>query len=680
MSIQYIKGVGPKRKEKLNKLGVNTVEDLFYYFPRDYDDRSKFSSLALAKDGDKSSFRVRVAGYPSKFRTRNRLDILKIPVIDDTGRGFLTWFNQNYMANNLELGEEILVNGKVSKKMSDIEIVSPTIDKDIGNNVGSIRPIYPLKSFISNNEIIKIMESALESNIGALNEIIPQDIVDKYGLLNIQDSIKNIHFPLNKKMYLRARSRLVLEELLVLQLGLFLMKNNIDYNTLGVEHKKTRIVNDFIGSLPFELTGAQKKVYKEIERDMEDKSQMNRLVQGDVGSGKTIVAILAMLKSYESGYQSAMMAPTEILAQQHYESITSMLKDRGIRTELLVGSLSTKKKEEVLEALKNGEVDIIVGTHAIIQENVEFKNLGLAITDEQHRFGVKQRASLNSKGYSPDILVMTATPIPRTLALILYGDLDISIIDELPPGRQSIDTFAINKRIIDRLNSFVKKQLDEGRQAYIVAPLIEDNEKLDLDSAESLYRNFTEEIYKDYRVALLHGGMKAKEKDDIMNSFKNHEIDILVSTTVIEVGVNVPNANIMVVYNAERFGLAQLHQLRGRVGRGEHKSYCILINEGKTDIAKERMRILQKSDDGFYISEKDLELRGPGEFFGTRQHGIPDLKIANLFLDMDILKIAQLEARNILKEDQYLEKSKNRLLRERIRKTFEDRLDELILN
>lgn len=680
MSIQYIKGVGPKRKEKLNSLDIETVLDLLYYFPRDYEDRSQFSSLGLAEDGEVTSFKVKISGYPSKIKTRSNLDILKVPVTDATGRGFLTWFNQNYMANNLKMGEEILVNGKVSKKARDIEILSPRIDKDIGSNVGEITPIYPLKFNITNNEIIKIMKNAIDSHVNYLEEPLPKRLFEKYGLLNIKDSIRNIHFPENEKLYLRARSRLVLEELLVLQLGLFLIKNNTDYNTEGLKHKQSQKVYDFIENLPFELTRAQAKVYKEIEKDMESKNQMNRLVQGDVGSGKTIVAIIAMLKSFESGYQSAMMAPTEILAYQHYESIEEVFRDKDIRIELLVGSLTQKRKDEVLEDLKNGGIDIIVGTHAIIQDSVEFKNLGLVITDEQHRFGVKQRATLTSKGLNPDILVMTATPIPRTLALILYGDLDISIIDELPPGRQKIDTFAINKRIIDRLNDFVKKQLNEGRQAYIVAPLIEDNEKLDLDSAESLYKDFKDNIYKNYRVALLHGQMKSKEKDEIMDKFKNHKIDILISTTVIEVGVNVPNANIMVIYNAERFGLAQLHQLRGRVGRGEYKSYCILINEGKTKIANERMRILQNSDDGFYISEKDLELRGPGEFFGTRQHGIPDLKIANLFTDMEILKIAQLEARNILKSDPYLEKKEHKLLKNEIKNKFEDRIDEVILN
>ncbi len=680
MSLQYLKGVGPKRKEKLNNLGIYTINDLFYYFPRDYEDRSQFSTISQAVDGENISLKVKIAGYPSKTKVRNNMNILKIPIVDDTGKGFLTWFNQNYMSNGLKIGDEILVNGKVSKKMRDIEIRSPKIDKDIGTNVGQITPIYPLKSNISNNEIIKLMETAIDTKINGLEEILPKYLIEKYGLLNIKDSIKNIHLPEDRRMYLRARSRLVLEELLVLQLGLFLIKNSTGYNTIGTVHKSSPKIEEFINTLPYKLTNAQNRVFREVNVDMESEKQMNRLVQGDVGSGKTVIAALAILKSYESNFQSAMMAPTEILATQHYEYLTDIFKDTDIKVELLVGSLTEKNKNNILERLKNNEIDLIVGTHAIIQEGVEFNNLGLVITDEQHRFGVKQRATLTNKGNNPDILVMTATPIPRTLALILYGDLDISIIDELPPGRQKIETYAINKNIIERVNNFVKKQIDEGRQIYIVSPLIEDNEKLDLDSAESLYREFKDIIYSDYKVEILHGRMKSSEKDNIMERFKNNEIDILVSTTVIEVGVNVPNANTIVIYNAERFGLAQLHQLRGRVGRGEYQSYCILINEGKTDIAMERMRILQKSTDGFYISEKDLELRGPGEFFGTRQHGIPDLKIANLFRDMEILKLAQLEARNILKNDPFLEKSENSLLRKEIKLKFIDQIDELILN
>ena len=407
---------------------------------------------------------------------------------------------------------------------------------------------------------------------------------------------------------------------------------------------------------------------------------MSRLVQGDVGSGKTIVAALAMFRSVKAGYQAAMMAPTEILAVQHFESLNTLFKDYNIRCELLVGSLTDKNKEKVLDELKRGEIDILIGTHALIQDNVEFNNLALVITDEQHRFGVRQRAILNQKGNNPDVLVMTATPIPRTLALILYGDLDISIIDELPPGRKEVETYAVGPEYTDRVNKFIEKQVLEGRQAYIVCPLIEESETLSLNSAEELYEDFKNNVFKDYSVGLLHGKMNNKEKDSIMNDFKENKLDILISTTVIEVGVNVPNANIMVIYNAERFGLAQLHQLRGRVGRGEYQSYCILLNNSRNKIARERMRILQSSSDGFIISEKDLELRGPGEFFGTRQHGLPELKIANLFRDMDILKLAQSEALNVMKLDPNLEKREHQRIRKQIQKMFENLGDDLTLN
>lgn len=423
-----------------------------------------------------------------------------------------------------------------------------------------------------------------------------------------------------------------------------------------------------------------KKGFEEITYDMEGSKQMNRLVQGDVGSGKTIVAILSIFKAVKAGYQAAFMAPTEILATQHYESLCGFLDKYNIRTELLVGSISSKNKENILTDLKEGKIDVIVGTHAIIQENVEFFNLGLCITDEQHRFGVKQRAILSQKGNNPDILVMTATPIPRTLALILYGDLDISIIDELPPGRKTIETYAVGPNMIDRINKFIEKQIIEGRQAYVVCPLIEESETLSIQAAEEIYNDMRDNIFKNFKVGLLHGKMNSKDKDLIMEDFKNKKIDILVSTTVIEVGVNVPNANIMVIYNAERFGLAQLHQLRGRVGRGEHQSYCILINASNNQVARERMRIMQNSMDGFKISEKDLELRGPGEFFGTRQHGLPELKVANLFSDMELLKIVQKEAMEIIREDPDLNGDKYSKIKHNIQNMFYNSHDSVILN
>ncbi len=680
MSIQYIKGVGPKRASKLKKLNIHTIEDLLYFVPREYEDRTNFKYIAQCKEGEKASLKVRICGYPTKLRPRKSLNILKIPVQDETGMAYLVWFNQNYVLKQLSLGDIIVVYGKINRFGNEIQITNPVFEKGKGNRVGTIVPIYSLTKGLSNNEMIRIMTNAVKEYSGKLPEVLPDYLRTELNLMPIKEAINNIHFPKDRNSYLEARRRLVFEELLTLQLGLFLIKNRSNDINRGIQFSPSEEVYRFIDKLPFKLTSAQERVFKEIERDMEDNKQMNRLVQGDVGSGKTIVAVLAMFKAYKSGYQSVLMAPTEILAQQHFESISNLFSNYNINCELLIGSLSNKKKEQVLKDLKEGNIHVLIGTHAIIQEHVEFNNLGLAITDEQHRFGVKQRAILNQKGNSPDILVMTATPIPRTLALILYGDLDISIIDEMPPGRKPIETYAVGTSMIERVNKFVKKQLLEGRQAYIVCPLIEESDTLNVKAAEELYISFRDNVFKDFNVGLLHGKMKPQEKDNIMGQFKNKKIDVLISTTVIEVGVNVPNANIMVIYNAERFGLAQLHQLRGRVGRGEYQSYCILINGSNSRISRERMRILQKSNDGFYISEKDLELRGPGEFFGTKQHGLPDLKIANLFTDMDILKLAQEKAKEILDKDYLLVSEDHFLLRQRIIHMFGDRLEDLILN
>ncbi len=682
MSAQYVKGVGPKRAAKLKKINIYTVEDLIYYFPRDYEDRRKFKKISQCVNGEKVSLKVKVAGYPSVLRPRKNLTILKIPVRDETDYAYLVWFNQAYLADRFNNNEILIVNGKINRRGRELQIQNPVFEKENSNSkkVGNIIPIYPLTNKITNNEMLYIIKNALKGFIQEIEETFPIEIRKELKLIPLKEAILNIHFPKNKDTYLKARYRLVFEELLILQLGLFLIKNKTREDNTGISFPKIKEVDDFIKKLPFTLTKAQYRVFKEIEEDMENEEQMNRLVQGDVGSGKTIIAVIAMLKACKAGYQSVMMAPTEILATQHYESVSKLLAKEDISCELLVGSLSNKKKDEILKKLKDGKIDVLIGTHAIIQDNVEFSNLGLTITDEQHRFGVRQRAILSGKGKNPDILVMTATPIPRTLALILYGDLDISIIDELPPGRKDIETYAVGLNMVNRINQFIKKQVKAGRQAYIVSPLIEESDKLDLKAAEEIYFKFKNETFKEFNLGLLHGKMKGKEKDEIMNKFKKGEIDILVSTTVIEVGVDVPNANIMVIYNAERFGLAQLHQLRGRVGRGEYQSYCILINESNSRISRERMRIMQKTSDGFKISEKDLELRGPGEFFGTRQHGIPDLKIANLFTDMAILKVAQKKAFEILKEDPNLKSNKYKILRMKILNMFEDKIKHIIFN
>lgn len=665
----------------MNRLNIFTVEDILRYYPKDYEDRSKVSLLRNIPSGENASLEIEILGKGQVLRPRRNMSILKVPFKDKSGNGYLTFFNQEYLKSKFNVGDTFRVYGKLKRIGMEYQVSNPVFEeKDKINKVGRIIPLYSLTKGLSNNNIFKIINVALEEKIDIVDESLPFHLLVKYNLMDIKESIKNIHFPEDGDKLKRAQNRLKFEELMVLQLGLFMMKNLNKNLEKGISFSKFNDTKKIIESLPFKLTSAQAKVIEDIEKDMNSEKQMNRLIQGDVGSGKTIVAAVAMFKTAKCGYQSAMLAPTEILATQHFESLYTLFKKWDIKCELLVGSLSAKKKKDILKGLKEGQIDILVGTHAIIQDGIDFKKLGLAITDEQHRFGVKQRAVLNKKGKNPDILVMTATPIPRTLALILYGDLDISIIDELPPGRKEIETFAVGPHMIDRMNGFIRKQILEGRQAYIVCPLIEESEDLNLNSAEDLYIDLKENIFEEFNVGLLHGKMNSKDKDKIMLSFKKGNIDILISTTVIEVGVNVPNSNIMAIYNSERFGLAQLHQLRGRVGRGEYQSYCILINYSQNKIARERMRILQQSSDGFTISEKDLELRGPGEFFGTRQHGIPELKIANLFTDIKILQIVQKEAMEIIKTDPNLERKEHKKIKVQIKKMFKDFKNELILN
>lgn len=541
--------------------------------------------------------------------------------------------------------------------------------------LGRIVPVYPLTYGLTQNKIRTVIESALNSVSGELEETLPDYILDKYKLLDTNTAIRQIHFPESFEMFNKARTRLAFEELLSMQLALLSLKNKYEINKPGIEFDKNAKMSDIINYLPFKLTKAQLRVLEEIDRDMEDSKPMNRLLQGDVGSGKTVVALISAYKAVKSGYQVAVMAPTAILATQHLESFTEILKDTGIKCELLVSGITKKKKTEILERLSSGEIDILIGTHAILEENVVFNKLGLVITDEQHRFGVRQRSVIAEKGENPDVLVMTATPIPRTLALILYGDLDISIIDELPPNRKKIETYAVTKQMEQRINNFIAKNIDEGRQCYIVCPLVEENEEIEAKSVMEAVDTYKNHVFSNYKVEYLHGKMKPKEKDEIMDRFKNGEIDILISTTVIEVGVNVPNANIMVIENAERFGLAQLHQLRGRVGRGEYQSYCILKYKGNSSIIKERMKVISSSNDGFVISEKDLELRGSGEFFGTRQHGIPEFKIANLFEDISLLKQAQAIALEIINKDKTLDKKENEKLKKIVDKKFKNRIE-----
>ena len=673
--VKYIKGVGPNRVKLLNKLGVFTLKDLITYYPRTYEDRSKPKSIIECLDGEEALIEGYVVGRLSDVRIKGKT-MQKLVIRDESGMATATWFNQSYLKNKFIQGKKYTFYGKINKYFGKTTINSPVFDVEGKNsNTGKIIPLYPLTFNLSQNTIRKIMENAIEIVEGNLQETIPEKLLKKYKLQEINEAIKNIHFPKNFNDFKGARNRLVFEELLSMQLALLELKNNYINNGEGIQFKKEIKMQDIINKLPFELTNAQKRVLKEINNDMESNKPMNRLLQGDVGSGKTVISMCSAYKAVKCGYQAAIMAPTAILATQHLENFKKIFDDMNIKCELLISAMTKKKKSELLERLNNGEIDILIGTHALIQENVKFKKLGLVVTDEQHRFGVKQRTTIVEKGQNPDVLVMTATPIPRTLALILYGDLDISIIDELPPNRKKIDTYAVTKGMEERINNFIKIQLKEGRQAYIVCPLVEENEELDLKSVEKLYEKYKTETFSEYKVEYIHGKMKVKEKDEIMLKFKNKEIDILISTTVIEVGVDVPNANIMVIEDAQRFGLAQLHQLRGRVGRGEYKSYCILKYEGKGDTVRKRMKVMCDTNDGFIISEKDLELRGSGDFFGTMQHGLPEFKIANLFEDIAILKVAQEEAINILKKDPNLEQKENEILKKLIQDKFTNRIE-----
>ena len=673
--VKYIKGVGPNRVKLLNKLGIFTLKDLITYYPRTYEDRSKPKNIAECIDGEEVLIEAYASGRVSDVRLRGKT-MQKLVIRDETGVATAVWFNQSYLKNKFEQGKKYTFYGKINNTFGRITINSPVFDEEgKTSNTGKIIPIYPLTFSLSQNTIRRIMENAIKEVEGNLEETLPEYILKEYNLEGINEATKSIHFPKEFKDFNIARNRLVFEELLTMQLALLELKNSYINDEKGIQFSKDVHMSDIINKLPFQLTNAQRRVLEEIDNNMESDKPMNRLLQGDVGSGKTVIAMCSAYKAVKCGYQAAIMAPTAILATQHLENFKKIFDELDIKCELLISAMTKKKKTELLERLKNGEIDILIGTHALLQENVEFKNLGLVVTDEQHRFGVKQRTTIVEKGQNPDVLVMTATPIPRTLALILYGDLDISIIDELPPNRKKIDTFAVTKGMEDRINNFIKVQLKEGRQAYIVCPLVEENEELDLKSVEKLYEKCKTETFPEYRVEYIHGKMKAKDKDDIMMRFKNREIDILISTTVIEVGVDVPNANIMVIEDAQRFGLAQLHQLRGRVGRGEYKSYCILKYEGKGETVRKRMKVMCDTNDGFIISEKDLELRGSGDFFGTMQHGLPEFKIANLFEDMNVLKIAQEAAIKIIDNDPKLEKTENARLKRLIRDKFTKRIE-----
>ena len=664
--LRYVKGVGEARARAFGRLGVHDLAGLVSFFPRAYEDRTRLVRIAELADGDLVCVEAVVGTEPQLSRIRRGLDLLRFRAVDETGAMQLTFFNQAYLKDQFRKGESYVFYGRAQVKGRFVSMTNPVFDRlaDFGRVTGRIVPVYRLTSGLSQNTVRSAVRQALDLSQGRLPDGLPDCVADEYKLCTARYAYENVHFPADMQALSLARRRLVFEELFVLACALGLLRG-------GREGAQGRVLRGaglgtFTGSLPFSPTGAQLRAMREAIGDMSSGKLMNRLVQGDVGSGKTLVAAACIWYAAQSGAQSAFMAPTEILAEQHYATLTGFLEPFGIRVAKLTGSMRAAEKRAVLSGLASGEYALCVGTHALLSGGVEFRDLALVVTDEQHRFGVQQRAALAEKGLRPHILVMSATPIPRTLALMIYGELDVSLIDELPPGRQKVDTFAVDESYRARLGGFIEKLVSEGRQVFVVCPRIEEGEEAGdgLKSAEEHAEELRQQL-PGLRIACIHGKLKAREKDEIMSRFAAGETDVLVSTTVIEVGVDVPNAALMVVENAERFGLSQLHQLRGRVGRGKHKSWCILVSDAKGEEARARLHAMTHISDGFKIAEEDLRLRGPGDFFGSRQHGLPELHIADLGADMNVLKAAQDAAKRLLHSDPRLERPENKRLRSR---------------
>ena len=651
--VRYIKGIGEQRAKALGKLGIATLRDLISYFPRAYDDRTQLRRIADLVPGEAAGVAAMVASPPTVSHVRRGLDLVKLRAVDDTGELNVTFFNQAWLKNNLHQGETYVFYGRAEGSLFRRQMTNPVVEPEGRREVtGRIVPIYPLTAGVSQLILSRSIRQGLDACADILPDVLPDRVRRDHQLCRIEYAYENIHFPESAEALDLARRRLAFEELFLFTIGLERLRQRRE--VVHVPPCGDVDMEPFYSALPFTLTDAQRRCVEEALADMRSGTPMNRLVQGDVGSGKTMVAAACVFFCVKNGRQAALMAPTEILAQQHYQGLAPLLENLGIRCALLTGS--THRQDETLHRpaqLESGEIDFAIGTHALITGSVAYRDLGLVVTDEQHRFGVAQRADLAAKGDHPHILVMSATPIPRTLALILYGDLDVSVIDQLPPGRQPVQTFAVSGGYHQRVYSFIRKLVGEGRQAYIVCPMVEENDELpDERKAVTEYaKKLQAEVFPDLKVAFVHGKMKPKEKDAVMAAFAAHETDILVSTTVIEVGVDVPNAAVMVIENAERFGLSQLHQLRGRVGRGKHQSYCILISDNQNEETRQRLKVMTKTTDGFKIAEEDLRLRGPGDFFGQRQHGLPGLKVADLGCDTLLLQEAQAAARQLLAED-----------------------------
>ncbi len=657
--IQYLKGVGEKRAVVLKTKGIDTVGALLRFYPRAYRDWTDITPIAEAPFFENVCVKARVVTPVETRKKRQGMGIYRFAVEDSSGRMQITLFNQRFLAEKIRVDRVYLFYGRVDGNFYIRQMTSPII---MESGFSGVEPIYPASASLSSKNMERLVKTAMLSL--KLHETLPQSVRERNGLCGIDFAIENIHFPKLKENLERAKKRLVFEELFVLQAGLTFLKRH-SRGKAGCRITESYF-EQFTKCLSFELTGAQKRVADECFKDMASGRPMNRLVQGDVGSGKTAVAAALCFAAAKNGFQSALMAPTEILAEQHYKTMLAITQKTGISCALLTGSVSKKEKNAIKSALKSGEINVVVGTHALLTDDVEFSDLGLVITDEQHRFGVSQRGKLSSKGNNPHTLVMSATPIPRTLGLIIYGDLDISVIDEYPKGRQKIDTYSVDSSYRQRIYNYIKRFLDEGRQGYIVCPLVEENETMDITPATEYYEKLSGGEFKNYSLGLLHGKMKPKEKDAVMRRFAEGEIQLLIATTVVEVGIDVPNSVVMVIENAERFGLSQLHQLRGRIGRGAHKSSCVLISDSKSPDTQKRLNIIKNNTDGFKIADADLEIRGPGDFLGSRQHGLPDMKIADIFADREVLRLAGKEVSLLLENDPELKAEENKGLRAEI--------------
>ena len=675
MELKDIKGIGEKKIALLNKLGIFTVNNLLEYFPYSYIDTTKFKKISEITEEGSYSYRLKIISLMENRKKRN-IRVTKFLAMDEEmNYCTIVYFNNIFISKNLKINNVYEMYGRAKLLGKNVEIQSPTMQNK-ANIIGSIIPQYHLCKGISNLDIVKIIQNLLKKN-SYFEEKIPSNILNELNLESYDNAIRNIHFPKDNEGFIRAKRRLVFDEIFYFQLSMKKIKRN---NEDAIKFEIKDETFDFIKSLSFKLTNSQNKVLDDIFRDMTSDKQMNRLVQGDVGCGKTIISFVAMFNVIKNGFQSVLMAPTEILARQHYESAKKLFFKYNIKVELLVGSLKESEKKVIREKIENGEVDIIIGTHAVFQEKVLYKNLGFVITDEQHRFGVKQRLLLSKKSKNPDILVMSATPIPRTVGLVMFCDLDISTIDELPSGRGKVKTYFVDENYEERYMNFIKKHISEGRQAYIVCPLVDESDTLELQSVINLYERLKERYFQDVEIEFIHGKLKPVDKDRIMKDFENGKIKVLVATTVIEVGINVPNSNIMVIYNAERFGLSQLHQLRGRIGRGNYESFCILVSNNKSTNVKKRMDIMCSSNDGFYISEQDFLLRGYGDILGYRQSGEARFKILNIQKDYELLKSAIKYVDELLRDDFNFEKEKNRVVKRNVDEFIQNLSENIIMN